>query len=128
MADIFLSHRTVDAKAAERLAGELRARGHRVWLDVWEIRLGDSVIEKMNEGLMDCSYVVLCYSGMGSTSPWMSREWMSALARQLGGAGVTVLPVRLTGGSPPAILADIKYADLTADWDGGVRALCAALT
>jgi hypothetical protein len=57
----------------------------------------------------------------------MSREWMSALARQLGGAGVIVLPVRLTGGSPPAILADIKYADLTADWDGGVHALCAAI-
>jgi len=127
MASIFVSHRIADANAAERLAEELRARGHRVWLDFWEIRLGDSIVEKMNEGLRDCSYVVLCYSDAGSTSPWMSREWMSALARQLGGAGVIVLPVRLTGGSPPAILADIKYADLTADWDGGVNALCTAI-
>ena len=46
----------------------------------------------------------------------MSREWMSALARQIEGAQVRLLPVRLTGGSPPPILADLKYADLVTDW------------
>jgi hypothetical protein len=127
MTDVFVSHRSADTRAAERLAEELRARGHNVWLDLWEIRLGDSIIAKISEGLTRCSHVILCYSDIGSMSPWMTREWMSALARQLQGSGVSVLPVKLTGGSPPAILADIKYADLTADWDGGIEALCAAL-
>jgi hypothetical protein len=58
----------------------------------------------------------------------MSREWMSVLARQLAGAQVRLLPVRLTGGSPPAILADIKYADLAAGWSKGLAELCAAIT
>jgi hypothetical protein len=57
----------------------------------------------------------------------MNREWMSVLARQLEGAGVKVLPVRLTGGEPPAILADVKYADLVRDWQRGLDQLCAAL-
>jgi hypothetical protein len=57
----------------------------------------------------------------------MGREWMSALARQLNGRGVKVLPVRLTGGESPAILEDIKHADLVADWSSGVAELLAAI-
>lgn len=127
MSNVFVSHRGADSVAAERLADELSDRGHTVWLDVWTVGVGDSIVAKINEGLTGATYLVLCYSAAGSLSPWMSQEWMSALARQLGGADIKVLPVRLTGGEPPAILADIKYADLVADWAAGVDALCAAM-
>jgi hypothetical protein len=124
VANVFISHRGTDSQDAERLAQELRARGHDVWLDVWKIDIGDSIVEKINEGLMDASHVILCYSAAGTLAPWMGREWMSTLARQLNGVIVRLLPVRLTGGEPPAILADIKYADLVADWTTGVDTLC----
>ena len=127
MATVFVSHRFADEVVARRLAEELRDRGHAVWLDTWEIGVGDSIVGKMNEGLTGSAFVVLCYSDAGAMSSWMSREWMSALARQLEGEGVKLLPVRLTGGSPPAILADLKYADLVADWARGMDDLCAAL-
>ncbi len=127
MASVFISHRGADQDAAERLARELRNRGHVVWLDAWKINIGDSTIERINDGLSGSSYLVLCYSDAGSTSPWMSREWMSTLARQLSGAQVRLLPVRLSGGSPPVILADLKYTDLVADWSTGVDALCDAV-
>lgn len=127
MSTVFVSHRIADEHPAEQLAEDLRFAGHDVWLDTWEIGLGDSIIGKMDEGLTRSAYVVLCYSSSGSHSSWMSREWMSALARQLDGRGVKVLPVRLTGGEPPAILADLKYADLTTDWAAGLRALLAAI-
>lgn len=128
MASLFISHRGVDQDAAERLARELRNRGHVVWLDSWKINIGDSIVERINDGLAGSSYLVLCYSDASSTSPWMNREWMSTLARQLKGAQTRLLPVRLTGGSPPAILADLKYADLVADWSSGVNALCDAVS
>ena len=127
MSVVFVSHRLADEVAAQKLAVELRAAGHDVWLDTWEIGLGDSIVAKLNDGLSSAAYVVLCYSSAGTTSPWISREWMSALARQLEGAGVKILPVRLTGGDPPAILADLRYADLTTDWAGGLRVLLAAI-
>jgi hypothetical protein len=101
--------------------------GHQVWFDEWNISLGDSIVERINEGLEGTTYVVVCYSSSGVTSPWMSREWMSALARQLNGHGVKVLPVLLTGGDPPAILADLKYADLVTDWAQGVSDLLRAM-
>jgi len=127
MANVFISHRGSDVQQAERLANEIRDAGHQVWLDEWNITLGDSIVERMNEGLEEATYVVVCYSSSGITSPWMSREWMSALARQLSGHGVKILPVLLTGGSPPAILADLKYANLVREWSQGVLELLRAL-
>lgn len=127
LANLFISHRGADANKAERLAEELRARGHQVWLDRWEIQVGDSVVGKINEGLEGTAYLILCYSNQDVLAPWIGREWMSALARQLNGRGVRLLPVRLTGGSPPAILDDIRYADLVADWASGIKELLAAI-
>jgi hypothetical protein len=45
----------------------------------------------------------------------------------LSGHAVKLLPVLLSGGRAPAILVDIRYADLVADWGAGVRALLAAI-
>ena len=52
---------------------------------------------------------------------------MSALARQLDGYGVKLLPVQLTGGEPPAILADVKYADLSKEPSRGLAQLLRAI-
>lgn len=127
MAAVFVSHRMADAAPAEKLAGEIRAAGHDVRIDVTDLEVGDSIVEWMNQGLTGVSYVVLCYSVHGVESPWIMREWASALAQQLRGAGVKILPVILTGGDAPALLADIKTADLTKDWGTGVAQLLRAI-
>lgn len=126
MANVFISHRKDDAAQAERLARDVSAAGHSVWFDDWDIQLGDSVVERMEAGLRGAAYLVLCYSASGVMSPWTSREWMSALHRQLERCDVRILPVKF-GGSAPAILADLKYADLSADWDNGVAQLIRAI-
>jgi len=127
MANIFISHRKSDLTTAEKLSIELSKRGHNVWLDEWKIQLGDSIIEKINEGLEGASYLIVCYSSAGIMSPWMTREWMSGLARQLNTSSVKLIPVLLSGGEPPAILADIKYADLVNDWPRGISAVLTAI-
>ena len=127
MANVFISHRRSDVQEAEKLASEIQKAGHQVWFDEWNIGLGDSIVERMNEGLTGATYVVVCYSSAGVTSAWMGREWMSALARQLNGHGIKILPVLLTGGDPPAILADLRYADLVNDWSQGVAELLRAI-
>jgi TIR domain len=127
MVNVFISYRGADRVAAELLAEALRGRGHDVWIDVWKIKLGESIIGQINNGLSGASFLVLCCSDAPSASPWMDREWMSTLARQLEGANVRVLPVLLSGSAPPPILSDIKYADLARDWQVGVDALCRAI-
>lgn len=128
MAKVFVSHRKSDAEEARRLALDIQAAGHVVWFDEWEIEPGTSIVGRIDEGLEQAQYVVVCYSGDGVNSPWMSREWMATLSRQLSGHSVKILPARLTGApAPPAILADIRYADLVADWDRGLAELLRAI-
>jgi hypothetical protein len=122
MATVFISHRKADRDQAERLARELETAGHQAWFDEWKIDVGDSIVERINEGLKGSAYLIVCFSAAGD-SPWVSREWMSALARQLSGHGVKVLPALLAGGAPPAILADLKYANLAKDWNQGMAEL-----
>jgi len=126
MARVFVSHRGADTSLAERLATALRAAGHVVWLDTWEINVGDQIIERMSDGLQEAAYLVLCYSASGM-APWMNVEWQSTLARQLNGHAVKILPVRLSGSDAPAILAGTKYADLMKDWDQGFAVLLKAI-
>lgn len=115
MGRVFISHRGSDTAEAERLAAALAERGHVVRFDSWELVAGDSIIAWMNEGLESAGFVALCYSKAGVDAPWISREWMSALARQLDGHPITLLPVRLTGRQGPAIIADLKATDWMAD-------------
>jgi hypothetical protein len=123
MSNVFISHRRTDADKALRLARDLQQAGHSVWLDELAINIGDSIVGRIEEGLHGSAYLILCYSNAGVMSPWISREWMSALARQLEGEDVRILPVMLTGNAVPTILADIHAADLRVDWDKGLALL-----
>lgn len=120
MSEVFISHRSADSAAAEQLARDVQGAGHHVWLDEWAIDIGDSIVERMEEGLQGSAYLILCYSDAGVMAPWISREWMSALARQMEGQEIRILPVILTGKTVPAILSDIRTADLRTDWAKGL--------
>src|SRR5689334_10773898 len=124
VANVFISHRTVDLPDATRLATDLRSLGHIVWLDDWELSVGDSIVGMIDAGLDNADVLVMCLSPHGVGSRWMSREWQSSLARQLNGDPIKVLPALLPGGKLPAIMGDIKYADLASDWSSGLAALC----
>lgn len=125
---VFVSHRGADGAIAERLARGLEAAGLVVFFDEWAIDLGDSIVERMNQGLTDASHLVLCCGPSGfADAPWIDREWMSALARQLNGDGITIMLAVFEGGEPPPILADIKYADLRDDFDAGLATLVSAI-
>ncbi|MGV9246241.1 toll/interleukin-1 receptor domain-containing protein [Streptomyces sp. NPDC003710] len=126
MPKVFISYRTADRHLALKLHAELEARGHDPWLDDKMIPPGDSIVQSVDRGLKDARYVILCLSAGGS-SEWTDREWMSTLARQLSGLDVKLLPVLLSGGALPSILADIRYVDLTRDWHQGVESLCQAI-
>jgi hypothetical protein len=128
MAKVFISHRGADTQEAEKLAQRLRGEGgHEVRFDAWDLEIGDSIVGWMEGALAASRFVVVCYSSHGVDAPWMSREWQSALAQQLNGAGIVILPVWLTGRDGPVLLADVKAADWMGDADAAVKALCRAI-
>lgn len=84
MANVFISYRGSDAKKALRLAKRIGKAGHKVWLDQWKIKIGDSIVGRINEGLAEADYLVLCYSSSGD-SACTTVEWGSALYDHLSG-------------------------------------------
>jgi len=128
VATVFVSYRSADATSARKLSRDLERAGHTVWLDTEQIAIGDSLVERIDAGLADATYLVLCLAPGHDTSAWTRREWMSTLARQLAGKHVKVLPARLVEADVPAVIADLRVADLATDWNRGVADLLAAMT
>jgi hypothetical protein len=72
--DVFLSHSSKDKEVVRPVAERLRVDGLRVWLDAWEIQVGDSIPAKIEEGLEHSRVLVLCMSANAFGSDWAQLE------------------------------------------------------
>ncbi|MGH8585170.1 MAG: toll/interleukin-1 receptor domain-containing protein [Gammaproteobacteria bacterium] len=63
-----------DKAVIRAVAERLRADGLRVWLDDWEIRAGDSIPAKVEQGLEHSRVLVLCISAQAFGSDWAQLE------------------------------------------------------
>jgi hypothetical protein len=59
MPKVFISHSSTDKHFTSRLAQDLKRSGIPVWYDSWEIRVGDSIVEKIDQGLKECDYLII---------------------------------------------------------------------
>lgn len=82
---VYLAHATEDKAVAEQLAQGLTARGIKVWYDSWEIRAGDSLRQKMDQGLGDCTHFVVLLTPTSIKKPWVNREIDAGLMRDVEG-------------------------------------------
>lgn len=74
MSSIFLSHSHADKTFVRKLAADLRKAGARVWVDEAELQIGDSLIEKIREGIDEMEYVGAVLSPSSIASKWVQRE------------------------------------------------------
>ena len=72
--DVFLSHSAKDKAVVRAVAERLRKDGLRVWFDEWEIKPGDSIPAKIEEGLEHSRVLVLCMSANAFGSDWAQLE------------------------------------------------------
>src|SRR3712207_1171437 len=89
----FISHSWHDKPSARKLAKSLRGAGVYVWLDEAEIKIGDSLIEKIRDGIDRVDYVIALISSESVKSPWVQQELDIAMNQQIAGKRVKVLPV-----------------------------------
>ncbi|MTT53109.1 TIR domain-containing protein [Alcanivorax sp. VBW004] len=110
---IFLSHTHADKPFVRRLAADLEAHGIRYWLDEAEIKVGQSLIEKIRQGLDSVDYVAAVLSPNSISSPWVQRELDVAMNQEISGREVKVLPVLYKPVELPGFLLGKFYADFT---------------
>ena len=72
--DVFLSHSAKDQPVVRELAARLQRDGVRVWLDEEQIKPGDSIPAKIEDGLEHSRVLVLCMSANAFGSDWAQLE------------------------------------------------------
>jgi len=81
--DVFLSYSTADSKDfARELAQALKSRGISVWFDQEQIRVGDSTIAKIGEGVNASRYALVILSPRFLDSAWPALELKALLRRE----------------------------------------------
>jgi len=116
--DVFVSHASEDKDAIARpLAKELRRRGLRVWYDEFVLEVGDSLSEKIDEGLASSHHGVVVLSPQFFERNWSKKE-LAGLTAIESGRRNRILPVwhRITKEEVAArspTLADLKAATAT---------------
>lgn len=81
--DVFISHATEDKDSVVMpLAEALQARGVSVWLDRFVLRVGDSLRQKIDEGLADSRYGVVIVSRDFMAKDWPQKELDGLIARE----------------------------------------------
>lgn len=80
--DIFVSYAKEDADFARRLVEALKARKISVWYDHGVLRLGDSFLRAIEDGLEHSDFFALLLSPDYFKKPWMQFETGVALGRR----------------------------------------------
>ena len=109
--DVFLSHSSKDKQVVRDVAERLRKDGLRVWFDEWEIRPGDSIPAKIEEGLERSRVLVLCMSAhaFGSDPDWSGLESGTFRFRDPLNKERRFLPLRLDDAPIKGYLAQFLY-------------------
>ncbi|WP_318378352.1 toll/interleukin-1 receptor domain-containing protein [Enterobacter sp.] len=108
---VFLSHNHNDKLFVRKLARDLENHGVRYWLDEAEMKIGDSLIQKIREGIDSVDYFAVILSPDSINAPWVVNELDVAMNHQISGKKIKVLPIMLKECDPPGFLTGKLYAD-----------------
>jgi len=114
---VFLSHTSSDKDVVEPIGAFLSKRGLKVWLDAWRMTPGDSLIEKIGEGLESSDRLIVFLSPESVESNWLRKEVATGLVMELaeekGLGDKFIVPALLVPCKIPIMLRDKLYANFT---------------
>src|SRR5262249_16873987 len=122
------SHR--DRSFACRLVKDLQVRGISVWWDDHELKVGDSIIDRVSKGIRESDYLVTVLSPDSVTSRWAQEELRQASSLRVESGGtVGVLAMMYRDCVVPHFLTGILYADFRdpAEYDHALARLIDAI-
>src|SRR5437764_2042877 len=92
--DVFLCHAHADKEKYVRpLAAELKKYGVTYWIDEAEIKFGDHIAAKVNEGLRESRFVLVFVTENFLTRNWPKIELYGAFGIEARSGQVVVLPL-----------------------------------
>lgn len=112
----FISYSHQDKDFVRRLSRDVARDVSDIWIDELETRAGESVMDRISEGLSTCDYVLAVISRASVESAWVREELNLALHRQLEERRIIVIPIlieRVGKVALPAFLREKKFLDFS---------------
>lgn len=110
---VFLSHNSKDKKFVRGLAHQLRKAGIRVWLDEAEIKVGESLIEKLRQAIDSVDFLIVVLSQASVESAWVQKEVDIAMNQEIKSRKIKVLPILKETVPLPGFLEGKLYLDFS---------------
>ncbi|MBI1814899.1 MAG: toll/interleukin-1 receptor domain-containing protein [Deltaproteobacteria bacterium] len=121
----FLCHSSKDKPLVERLANDLLQSGVDVWFDKWEIKPGDSLRRRIDQGISTATHFLALLSPNSLESEWVQTELDAALVQRIAGA-CRLIPILcgVEDSEVPVTLRSIRWIRISdVSYDDGVREL-----
>ena len=121
--NIFISHSSRDKQAALRLATVLNFCAIDVWLDDWELDVGQSLTDEIAKAMEDSRYIAILITENYNTTVWTKTEYKKALSREQKESRTVMLPLIIGEAKIPDFIEDKIYVDLRGDYFSGITRL-----
>jgi len=113
---VFISYANQDKEKALNLAETLKANGFEIWIDEYNLRLGDSISEKILEGIKHSSYFLLIITEEFLNSNWVEKELNLMIGSIKEFPNRKIIPLLYDKDIElPVQLRDILYLDYSSD-------------
>ncbi len=114
--NVFISYCHANSEFVEQLADELKKSGVEVWIDKWKIKVGDSIVEKVNDGIGSSDFLIVVLSQASVNSRWVREELNSATIKNIEEEKhAFILPVLIEECELPSLLKHRRYANFKDD-------------
>ncbi|WP_414675960.1 toll/interleukin-1 receptor domain-containing protein [Limnobacter sp.] len=124
---VFISYSHSDELIVNKLAAHLVKHNANVWVDTWELNVGDSILNRVQDAIQESSALLVVLSKTSVESEWCKKELSAGLMRELDEKRVVVLPVLVEDCKIPLFLREKMYADLRTDFNRGLHKVLDAI-
>jgi HJR/Mrr/RecB family endonuclease len=121
---IFICHSSSDKQFVRQLTNKLKLDGIETWFDEVEIKIGDQIHSKINEGLKKSDFFGVVLSRESVKSKWVENELNSASTlEKYKTSNIFILPLLIEDCDVPPLLLDKRYANFKEDFESAYKEL-----
>jgi hypothetical protein len=113
MSKIFLSHNHEDKPLVRRIKRLLNNAGFETWIDEDEIKVGESLLHKIIDGIYNTEFLIAIISPNSINSHWVNFELEKAMYLEVVEKKLVILPIILSDCQVPRFLVGKKYLKLS---------------
>lgn len=114
---VFLSHSSKDKDIVDKIFDEFQKSEICAWYDKYEIEPGDSITEKINEGLSESDIGIICISNnfLNGSNGWTKSELNFFVQRRMRNPDQSfiILNFDVPHDELPPLVQDYKYIDFS---------------